>query len=90
MPASGQANLGKKDMILSPGLIERRSREIIGYWEVLRHANPLLFDRQVSVSLTGMSGEMAELGNPVLSCLKQEKRWDSHWIALVCLYVDRH
>jgi len=53
MPVNARVNSRKSDKIPSPDLIEERKDSLIQYWNLLRSTYPEMFEREISLSLTG-------------------------------------
>jgi hypothetical protein len=54
LPVTNQVNMDKRDKIPSPEFIEQRKSALKHYWNLLQKEHPRKFDRELSISLTGV------------------------------------
>ena len=53
MPSSVAANRDKRDLVPSVELLDARKKAILVYWEVMKTAYPVRFEKEMKIALLG-------------------------------------
>jgi len=72
MPVNAKINSRKSDKISSPDFIEERRDFLIQYWNLLMNTHPNMFQRGISLSLTGSPGSRADLMDLAIERMKEK------------------
>jgi len=72
MPVNAKVNSRKSDRIPSPEFIEERRDSLVQYWNLLMNTHPNMFQRGISLSLTGSPGSRADLMDLAIERMKEK------------------
>ena len=75
MPALPEVNGEKSDKIPSMKLLDSRKSAILNYWEWMWRYNPVLFEKEIRISLVGCSFDATRWQEQAFDALKEKCRY---------------